>query len=302
MASLHLLGMVLATLGTAGQGLDVPVPDLKDFATTWDESGFSHALWAQVLADHVDPEGLVDYASIKTDRRFNEYLYRLGNTSPSRVGDENARLAFWINAYNALAIQGVLQTLPVDPTGWADYSVLGVKQPGVEGNAFFVGLRFQVGGQRYTLDEIEKAVLFSNAKHMKRSQEFYGPIGVGPADPRLHFALVCCARGCPRLRLSAYTASGVRGQLDEALRRFVANPNRARFDRSKRVLHVSQLLDWYRGDLTNTQYEPHAKSVAAFLGRYVEDEALARSLTTERWKTSYIEYDWKLNLRRKQRE
>ena len=64
------------------------------------------------------------------------------------------------------------------------------------------------------------------------------------------------------------------------------------------MMRVSKLLDWYSKDLTDPRMLPHAESVAKFLSRYVDDGDLARSLAQDTWKTTYIEYHWKLNLQR----
>jgi hypothetical protein len=63
-------------------------------------------------------------------------------------------------------------------------------------------------------------------------------------------------------------------------------------------MHVSRLLEWYRDDLTDPRFLPDGRSVAEFLSRYVDEGALARSLASQEWRTVYIDYDWKLNLRR----
>jgi len=281
---------------TAGSGVDVPVPANPSFAENWSKSDFGVDLWAGVLADHVDVDGLVDYAAIGKDRRFLEYLHRLAKTSAADVGDGKARLAYWINAYNACAIYGMVRSLPADRSKWQDFSPLAVKLPGVEGNGFFVGLRFMIGGVRYTLDEIEKGVILQRREARRPGyDEALTPAG---PDPRIHFALVCAAKGCPVLSRRPYRAATVDAQLDEAVRAFAADTRRVVFHRSSRRMEVSQLLDWYGGDLTNPKHEPHAKSVSAFLGRYVEDAALSLSLRTDRWKMTPIEYDWKVNLQR----
>ncbi|UCC31571.1 MAG: DUF547 domain-containing protein [Phycisphaerales bacterium] len=291
---------ILLVSSVLGPGRDVPVPKSDAFAKSWEQVGFRHDLWSSVLAEHVDEAGLVDYRAVRSDARFREYLYRLANTNPEKVGDAKARLAFWINAYNALAIQGVLETLPSDPTEWPRYSVLDVAIPGVreQGKGFFRGLRFMIGGRRYTLDEIEQAMLLQKPQWVAEDAAFYRSAGVGRPDPRTHFALVCAAKGCVKLRREAYEAAEIDAQLDDAVRGFTRDRQRVVFDLRSRTMRISLLLDWYREDLTNPRYRPHAASVSEFLSRYVDDSELARSLAEDRWDTTYIGYDWKLNLQR----
>lgn len=281
-------------------GRNVSVPEREGFAPSWDKASFGHDLWNQVLGDHVNQAGLVDYAAIKADERFWEYVHRLGDTDPRGFPTSDARLAFWINAYNALVIQGVLETLPDDRSRWPGYRVIDVDLPEVDepGKEFFVGLRFAVGEHRYTLEEIEKAVLLQRWSGAPKESEHYAAVGTANVDPRIHFALVCAAKGCPKLRSAAYESSRVQTQLDDAVRDFARDRKQVTFDLERRRMRGSKLLEWYGGDLTNARYKPHAESVAAFLARYVDDGGLARSLTVDHWETSFIEYDWRLNLRR----
>jgi hypothetical protein len=183
---------------------------------------------------------------------------------------------------------------------WPEYSVLDVDVPGVkqDGKGFFRGLRFVVGKRKYTLDEIEQAVLLQRPSWVTEDEPFYRSVGVGTPDPRIHFALVCCAKGCPKLQQEPYEASRVDSQMDDAIRRFARDHTRIRLDQDTRVMHVSRLLDWYGKDLTDPRMSPYAGSVVKFLSRYVEDGGLARSLAEDSWRTTYIEYDWKLNLQR----
>lgn len=280
------------------QARDLMVPTGDSFRSNWDRVRFDHVLFDAVLRDHVDAGGLIDYFGIEKDERLREYLYRLANTDPAGLPDSKARLAFWINAYNALVIHGVLEALPDDRSAWSRFNVLEVKDRGFTepGKGFFRGFRFVVGGHRYALDEIEHGVLLQREVWLARDRSHYESVGPDSPDPRIHFALVCAAKGCVKLRRGAYTARAVDKQLDEAISGFVKDTNRIRFDREDRTIHVSQLLDWYGGDLTNPAFTPHAPSVAAFLGNYVSDKDLAKSLRTRSWTLEWIDYDWSLNM------
>ncbi|MHC4065939.1 MAG: DUF547 domain-containing protein [Planctomycetota bacterium] len=282
---------------TAAAARDVSVPADAEFARQWNKTdlGETHALWTAAVSDHVDEAGLVDYDAIRSDRRFREYLYRLGHTDPGVLPGDAHKLAFWLNAYNALAIQGVLETLPVDTARWPAYSVLAVK---VDGKGFFEGLQFLVGGRRYGLDEIEKAVLLHDPARIGKATDAYLRVGPRTPDPRIHFALVCCARGCPPLQRWAYRGEALDEQLTDVTRKFAADPARCRFNADRKVLSVSQLLEWYHRDLVNERFEPHAESVTKFLARYVSDSKLTSSLENDRWRIEYLPYDWALNLKR----
>ncbi len=279
-------------------GRDIPAPSGGSFAPDWDRIHFDHSLLDAALGQHVNDEGLVDYAAIGKDAAFQEYLHRLAKTDPAKLPHDKARLAFWINAYNALVIQGVLHVLPPKQSAWSRFNVLEVAEPGFKdpGKGFFRGFRFVVGGRRYVLDEIEHGVLLQRDEWTKRDGSFYASIGPGTPDPRVHFALVCAAKGCVKLRRGAYTGDAVDEQLDAAIAGFVRGEARIRFDRRQKTMHVSQLLDWYGRDLQNPAFARHAPSVPAFLADYVGDTDLARSLRRDSWVVKWIDYDWSLNI------
>lgn len=276
----------------------VATPTGEHFSTTWDRVNFSHDLFTVVLSDHVDGEGLVNYAGIRSDRRFQEYLFRLANTQPVKFRDENARLAFWINAYNAFAIQGVLKTLPVDQKKWSRYRVIDVKvaQTRLAGTGFFTGIRYNVGSDKVTLDEIEKGFLLHRSDWVNKDRARYLSKGVITPDPRIHFALVCAAKGCVKLRKVAYEATTIDQQLDNVVRDFLRDRSRIRFNLSAKKVRTSDLLKWYQLDFVNPKYEPHADTLVKFLAKYVENQNLADSLNRDQWKISYFGYDWNLNL------
>lgn len=280
--------------------VDVPVPSSSAFSPSWDKVRFSHSLWGEVLTAHVGDDGLVDYASLGQDERFREYLFRLARTDPRGLVSADARLAYWLNAYNAFAIKGVLETRPIDPDEWTQYSVLSVKVSGVllPGKGFFVGLKFEAGGERYSLDQIEKAILLGKVGLFDGRGELYKAVGPGGPDARIHMALVCAARGCPKLSREAFEGSRVHQQLDALVGAFTRDSERCRFDLERKVLKVSKLVRWYGDDFSNPAFNPHARSVTDFFARFVGDERLAASLRKDRWKLSYLSYDWGVNARR----
>lgn len=292
------IALIVVFAGPAAIARDVPVPTSSAFATEWDKTHFSHSLFSQVLSAHVDDAGLVSYRRIGNDERFNEYLYRLAHTDPAGLASSDARLAYWLNAYNAFAIQGVLSTLPVDDSSWANYSVLRVTVPGAKepGKGFFAGLKFLAGSKRYSLDEIEKAVLLGDSGAVGSQSGRYESVGPTTRDARIHFALVCASVGCPPLAREAYQGSTVDAQLDRRAKAFVRDKTRCRFDKTHKHLALSELFDWYAKDFSNRALRPHAESVLGFLAMHVSDAELRESLRTHRWRISYLPYEWRLNL------
>ena len=230
-------------------------------ATTTDDE-FSHELFDQVLQKYVDSQGRVDYAGLKSDPgMLKSYLDLLAVNAPSDKATFQTGLAFWINAYNALTIKGVVDNYPTT-------SVRKIKLFG----GFFSRIKFQVGGRSYTLDNIEHDII----------RYKYG-------DPRIHFALVCASIGCPILERRAFVPKTLEGQLDNATAKFINNPEKVRLNRENRMLYLSKIFEWYAEDFEDTH-----DSVINFIAEYLP-ETDAAFLEKERVQLQYLEYDWSLN-------
>lgn len=260
-AALALLGglSLLPPTGLAGQTL----PD--------------HAELTAVLQRHVHGP-LVDYAALQADRRaLDAYLQRLGRTSPGALdlAGRDARLAFWINAYNACALKLVVDHYPIEKRGGLGgvvNAVAGVPANSIRQIPDTWERRFcRVAQEDRSLDGIEHGIL--------------RPLG----DPRIHFAVNCASRSCPVLADRAYTADSLQAQLDAAVERFLADPRQYRLETgADPVLHLNRVLDWYKDDFGGTD------GVLRFLARYVP-EGEGRLLTSGRIRVEYSEYDWTLN-------
>ncbi len=232
------------------------------------------------LQTFVDYDGLAD----SPEARFSlvQYLGVLDLIDPSQLADPAERLAFWINAYNANVLWGVLQAYGGDPA----YSV------SQTGFAFFKVAAYRVGGAVLSLDQIEQGIIrgdFAHASVTEADAETRAQIEAwhgevfpdGPADARIHVALNCASLGCPDLLPTAYRAAELEAQLDGAARRFVANPVKGAGPDGVSAL----LVDFYPQDF-----------VAEFgdWQGFVEAHRAADAPTVDFGST--IEYDWTLNI------
>jgi len=229
----------------------------------------AYADYAIVLERYVR-DGTVDYARWKRDAppEWTRFLDWLANADPSGWSIDRQR-AFWINAYNARTMQGVLERYPLDSV--RDVGIFGGRIRG-----FFSREEHPVAGEDRTLDEIEKEILLEE------------PL----LDPRVHFALVCASRGCPRLRPEPYRAETLDTQFDFQARTYLHSPAGSRLDREGRVLYLSEIFDWYDDD-----FEDAAGSVRAYVARYLTGAAREAALD-ESYEIEHLEYDWALNDRR----
>ena len=233
------------------------------FALAYDEAQLD-----TLLDKYVSSEGLVDYTAWKDNDADLSALRTLTDDlatfDPSSL-NEQERLAFWINAYNAFALREVLERYPVESIRPRDF--LGIPE-----RSFFTEEKHVVNGTSYSLDGIENDVLRA---------EF--------DEPRIHFAIVCASTSCPELRTEAYTAERLEAQLDEQARSFVNDPMRNRYNPDTNTASISKIFDWFEGDFTAV-----AASVPAYLTSYADEEATT-VLESPELNVEYMSYDWGLN-------
>ncbi len=225
--------------------------------------------WDSALEAHGHAGGM-DYAALAADRgELDAFLRSLSAVRPAEMSKQEA-LAFWINAYNAVVVQHVLERYP---------KITSVKAV----NGFFDTLTYPVAGQKMTLDAIES-----------KGREL--------GDPRIHFAVVCASTSCPDLRPEAYTGSELDAQLDDQVRSFLENESKGlRYEAKGNTVWLSSIFKWYAGDFTG------GSTVIAFFARgavldWVIAHApgrIAATLKAEDPSVSYLDYDWSLNDRPK---
>lgn len=228
-----------------------------------------HAAFDRLLRVHVR-DGLVDYDAFKADPGFAGYLRQLAATNPALL-PRTEQLALWINAYNAYTIQ--LINLKGERESIRNINktlgLLRLKGPWSE--AFAV-----VGGRTYTLDDIEQRTIRPTFR-----------------DPRIHFALVCAAIGCPPLRSEAYTGVRVEAQLnDQAVLFLTKTPAKNRVDVANRTVYRSPVFSFldYMNDFGGSE-----AAVGKFIARYYPVGPERTLLESGDYRVVKTDYDWSLN-------
>jgi hypothetical protein len=231
-------------------------------------SGFDLALWDELLGAHTRPvpdaAGVrVDYRGLRADERWPALLASLAAAPDPTRAPRAETLAFWINAYNVLAIDVVLKAYPV-PSIRAAGSLLRPVWSRRAGTA---------AGRAVSLGEIEHEIL--------------RPLG----EPRIHAAIVCASTSCPSLRREAYRAERLEAQLEEALRAFLADPRKgSRLDAAAGVLWLSPIFEWFAEDFEA------AGGLRAYLApRLPAESARALAERGEGLALRFLDYDWALN-------
>lgn len=229
-----------------------------------------HGPFSALLAQHVR-NGLVNYDAFRDAPAFSRYLATLASTDPSAL-PRTEQLAFWINAYNAYTIAQINAHGERASIKNINKSFGFVKAGGAWSEPMAT-----VNGTRYTLDQIE---------HERIRPVF--------REPRVHFALVCAALGCPPLRSEAYTAARLDAQLEDQAREFLLrSPAKNRVDVSSRTVHLSRIFDWYGDD-----FAPDARGVQRWLSRYWPAGEERSMLEAGSARLRWTDYDWSLNTQR----
>ena len=209
----------------------------------------------EVLRAHVK-DGQVDYPAIAADKSLSAYVARLAE--PYTPSGKPEALAYYMNAYNALAIEGILE-------GYSPSGFIGRQR-------FFKSKTYKLNGRETTLYDLEHQVIL--------------PLG----EPRIHFSIVCASKSCPKLRSEAYTPAKLESQLENNTRSFVNDSYRNNFDKANKVARVSEIFKWFESD-----FNAASGSVPKFLARYVNDAEVAKDLEAGNYAIKYIDYNWGLN-------
>lgn len=246
---------------------------------------FDHAAWNRIVGHYVVEDG-VRYDALRQDRALLDgYVDALAavDSNTFAAWPRDARVAYLINAYNALVVLQVVEAYPLsrdllNPRGWFKPAHSVWQVPG-----FFNDIRHRVAGRDMTLDDIEHVWLRDRL-----------------AEPRIHFALVCAAASCPPFRTEAYVAEQLDAQLDDQADRFFNVGARNIFDRDAAQVRLSSILDWFGSDFE--RFAPASgfrgsaaqRGTLAFAATFLPHET-AEWLRTGDYTIDYIEYDWTLN-------
>jgi hypothetical protein len=274
------IGLKVALFATLA-GLVGPVESQEQDAAVFDYSDY-----AAVLQKYVDDKGRVDYRGLKASpENLLAYMQAMSRLPRSRyeAWDDEAKIAFWLNAYNGLTLKAIIDNYPIKSSFFK--SVIYPKNSIRQINGVWDKLTFPVMGQQMTLDHIEHKVL-----------------RVRFNEPRIHMALVCAAMGCPPLRNEPYVGDRLDEQLDDQTRDFLGNPGKFRISRRRNRVYLSAIFKWFGEDFVKTYAPPadlgrHDKTESAVLN-YVAgylDEAEKRYILAGEYRIDYLDYDWSLN-------
>ena len=212
-----------------------------------------HESWNDLLKKDVSAGGQVNYKALLNEKgKLQAYLNTLGKNPPQQNWERNEVIAYWINAYNAYTVKLILDHYPVQSIRDIDN--------GKPWDEVFIA----IGGKKLSLNSIENEMLRKKFN-----------------DPRIHFAINCASKSCPKLVNEAFTGDKLDDQLNSATKNFVNDPSKNKIVAEK--ISVSKIFDWYKKDFSQTG------TVIDFLNQYSSIKIQPTATI------SFLDYDWSLN-------
>jgi len=242
----------------------------------------------EFLKKYVNADGMVDYKKLKSKKMELAKLieqFKTIDRNEYNSWSNDDKLAFWINGYNIELIKIILDNYPIESNRmlrliWPPNSIRHI-------DGIWDVRKFIIMEEEFTLRAIDQRFF---------QKEF--------SDPRVFIAISYASVSGAPLRNAAYTGENLSAQLDDQVKKFIANPNTFRINRENQTVSLSSIFNpvWYGGqfipkyvtDLKFKQQEPSIRSVLNFLSKYISPQD-TDYLETGNYTVEYIRYDWTLN-------
>ena len=245
-----------------------------------------NSVYELILKNNVN-DGMVNYNNIKENdiHLLKKYFNQLQNLDIEYFNTLNndSKIAFWINTYNAITIYGIVKNYPVKYGGliarhrFPKSSIRQIKN-------FWDKVFVKIMGKDITLNQIEHKIL------RKKFNE-----------PRIHFALVCASIGCPKLSEEAYKPDTLNEQLENVTKKFVNDKEQVTLDTANKKLYISSIFKWYAEDFPYDdkliwlkKYNKKFRGAIQFITKYIEEEK-RDFIISSKHEIKYLDYDWSLN-------
>jgi uncharacterized membrane protein YdjX (TVP38/TMEM64 family) len=289
-----LLGVYKKRFKTASQTLEKKIEEsgirfilfallLFTVLITWTGVGntasFDHSYAGyNVLLKRFVNDSRVDYKGLMSDpEALERYLEGAAGVGNAQFNDweESEQLSFLINLYNAATLKLIVDHYPVKS----------IKK---------IGSLFKGPWDQSVVRLFGEVITLNNLEHNIIRKQYN--------EPRIHLALVCAAKGCPKLRSEAYVADRLNEQLDDQSRDYLSSPAGLHIDWERQIVYFSSIFKWYGEDFI-AGYSPASefpgldrteRAVTNFSSRYLP--ALYRNyLKAGGYSIKYMDYDWSLN-------
>ncbi len=257
-------------LVTIGNSNFANAQSLKDKFSVSDEASqitVDHSKWDTLLKKFVSPDqnnlNRVQYAKFKAEGKedLKAYIKSLEKVDVTKL-NKDEQFAFWVNLYNSVTIDVILQHYPTTSIRNISFSIIPYSGPWSK--------KFtKVNNTELSLDDIEHKILRVIWK-----------------DPRVHYGVNCASIGCPNLANAAYTGANLNEMLEAGAKAYVNSPRGVKIS-GKNVV-ASKIYSWFKKDFGTSE-----ENILAHIRQYASAD-LAKKLEGVKDIYSY-EYDWNLN-------
>lgn len=247
-----------------------------------------HDKCADILKNHVDDKGRVDYKGLKQKKLdLKKLLDEFAKLDPDEYNSwpREDKIALWLNAYNIQMLKIIVDNYPIESSRvlrifWGPNSIRHIK-------GIWDKYKLIVMDEEFTLSEIDRRFFH---------REF--------DEPRIFFAVSHASFSSPPLRSEPYYGQKLYRQLDDQIKKFLSSPLAFRIDRKSQIVYLSAVLQptWYGKEFirsygTDKKFkdrQPPTRAVLNFLTNYISGQDVS-FLELENYSVEYIKYDWMLN-------
>jgi hypothetical protein len=230
--------------------------------------------YQKVLTKCID-KGAIKFRSLSQCRGlldiFVESLAQAGpETTPTLFTNDQEKLAFWLNAHNAAALQAAAGNYPM-------------KSKKLPGRPFAENVRVWVDGRLRTLSEMGDLARKS-----------------GGNDPRVDLALCWPCKGSGEFLPEVFQANRLGDQLSRLMQRALDNPCLVRVDHERLTLFLGEPI--YRNqaryiEIYEKKFGITRATIINALGLYADASQRRRLNTAIGYRVAQTSFDWSINER-----
>jgi hypothetical protein len=237
--------------------------------------------WDALLRKHVKPSGGVDYPGFKSDEtKLKLFIDSYQDADHLLKAEPKIKLAAYINLYNATMIFNLLRyakekKIPISSPEFLKLKINDIKVSG--GNIWNGDYKVAIGKFPVNLDEIEHGLI------RREESGDYDAFRIKKLDPRIHSAVNCAAKSCPRVREKAYTRTNIDQMLDENMKEYLSD-NRQFQKIAEKKMQANSIVYWYYGDFDDYAQEVlKLPGAGDYLAQFVKRDA-----TNAKWKVKHL--------------
>lgn len=197
--------------------------------------------------------------------KLEHYLKQLSLVTKNEFEkfNDDEKLSFLINAYNAFTIKLIIDHYPIKS----------IKD---------IGSFLSSPWSRKFITLFEEKISLDTIEHELIRKKFNNPM--------IHFVLVCASKGCPPLQSQAITKNNIELIFQKSVRNFLSDKNKNHYDEKHMRLVLSPIFKWYAEDFLKD-----GGDLTSWITPFMDDKKVREALRREDVSISYSNYDWSLN-------